>query len=88
MTDDIKAIRDALDDLWSTLDLNELGDQVMENALCALDALEQAQAALHRIAELDPRIDSEEGYNEWGEADCFRQAQKIAAAAMSDAPGA
>lgn len=35
--------------------------------------------ALHKIAALDPAVDSDEGYNEWGEADCFRKAQAIAA---------
>ena len=34
--------------------------------------------ALIEIWTLDPAIDSDEGYNEWGEADCFRQAQEIA----------
>lgn len=36
--------------------------------------------ALARIAALDPSTDSEEGFNEWGEADCFRKAKRIAAA--------
>ncbi len=39
--------------------------------------------ALHLIAELDPLNDSDEGYNEWGEADCFRQAQIIARSALA-----
>jgi hypothetical protein len=34
-------------------------------------------AALQAIADLDAR-DSDEGFNEWGEADCFHKAQKIA----------
>lgn len=38
--------------------------------------------ALRLIAELDPLTDSDEGYNEWGEADCFRQAQIIARSAL------
>lgn len=38
--------------------------------------------ALKRIAALDPEKDSEDGYNEWGEADCFRQAQAIAKEAL------
>ena len=45
-------------------------------------------AALARIAELDPATDSEEGFNEWGEADCFGQAKKIARAAIAAATGA
>ncbi len=39
--------------------------------------------ALRLIAELDPLNDSDEGYNEWGEADCFRQAQIIARSALA-----
>ena len=38
--------------------------------------------ALKRIANLDAANDSEEGYNEWGEADCFNQAQMIAKHAL------
>ena len=38
--------------------------------------------ALQKIADLDPSEDSEEGYNEWGEADCFNQAKKIANEAL------
>ena len=41
-------------------------------------------AALKAIADLDPEEDSEEGFNEWGEADCFGQAQKIAKAALKE----
>ena len=38
--------------------------------------------ALERIANLDPSYDSTEGFNEWGEADCFNQAQQIASEAL------
>jgi hypothetical protein len=34
--------------------------------------------ALEKIATLNLSNDSTEGYNEWGEADCFKQAQAIA----------
>jgi len=54
-------------------------------------SLEQANAelvkALEKISELDAAKDSEEGWNEWGEADCFRQAQEIARAALAKAKG-
>jgi hypothetical protein len=39
--------------------------------------------ALERIAALDPETDSEDGMNEWGEADCFGKAQEIAKQALS-----
>jgi multidrug efflux pump subunit AcrA (membrane-fusion protein) len=39
--------------------------------------------ALTKIASLDPAKDSDEGYNEWGEADCFRKAQEIAKNALA-----
>jgi hypothetical protein len=46
--------------------------------------LARYRAALQRITELNPSEDSEEGYNEWGEADCFRQARRVASAALKD----
>jgi ribosomal protein L16 Arg81 hydroxylase len=42
---------------------------------------ETLRKALNKIANLDPKFDSDEGFNEWGEADCFIKAQKIALAA-------
>ena len=39
--------------------------------------------ALNKIIDLDPDKDSDKGFNEWGEADCFRRAQKIAKEALS-----
>ncbi|HZF98289.1 MAG TPA: hypothetical protein VEY92_08615 [Pseudoxanthomonas sp.] len=39
--------------------------------------------ALTEIAALDPREDSLEGFNEWGEAECFEKAQSIARAALA-----
>lgn len=48
--------------------------------------LEQENAALRKAlteaAFLNPSVDSVEGYNEWGEADCFNKAQGIACAAL------
>ena len=44
--------------------------------------LARYKKALERIVEIDPSVDSEEGYNEWGEADCFRQAQRVASEAL------
>ena len=50
-----------------TLDIKKL--------FAGLCAAEQANAelvkALEKISELDAAKDSEEGWNEWGEADCF-----------------
>jgi hypothetical protein len=40
------------------------------------------QAALNKIAALNPETDSSEGCNEWGEADCFNKAQDIARGAL------
>lgn len=39
--------------------------------------------ALERIAALDPAEDSDQGYNEWGEADCFNKSQDMARAALN-----
>ena len=41
--------------------------------------------ALEAIAALDPATNSEDGFNEWGEADCFRQAQALARKVLGDA---
>lgn len=51
----------------------------------AQDEIERLRAALKSIAELHPDKDSDEGFNEWGEADCFRKAQTIAGAALAKA---
>lgn len=44
-----------------------------------------AVEALRQVKDLDPDVHSSEGFNEWGEADCFRQAQAIASAAIEGA---
>ena len=41
------------------------------------------KAALLAIAALDPEKDSDEGFNEWGQAHCFNMAQDIAKAALA-----
>jgi hypothetical protein len=38
--------------------------------------------ALKKISALDAAKDSKEGWNEWGESDCFRKAQRIAREAL------
>jgi hypothetical protein len=48
--------------------------------------IDTLRKALNKIANLDPEFDSDEGFNEWGEADCFIQAQKIAIAAAAPQP--
>jgi hypothetical protein len=56
----------------------ELYEQMIARAEGAEAEVEWLTAALEQIAKLDPGKDSTEGCNEWGEADCFTQAQKIA----------
>jgi len=51
----------------------------------AADEIELLRDALVAIRALDPATDSPEGYNEWGEADCFRSAQAIAVNALTRA---
>lgn len=41
------------------------------------------RSELQRIVQLDPSKNSQEGFNEWGEADCFRLAQEIAKKALT-----
>jgi hypothetical protein len=59
---------------------------LMDKAADELDRLqaenEALRKALDRIAALDPSVDSDQGWNEWGEADCFDKAQEIAKAAL------
>jgi hypothetical protein len=61
-------------------------DALMHEAADELDRLfaenEALRKALDRIAALDPSVDSDQGWNEWGEADCFDKAQEIAKAAL------
>ena len=47
------------------------------------DKHEELLKALERIASLDPDVDSDEGFNEWGEAECFNLAQNIAREALN-----
>lgn len=46
---------------------------------------DRLRAALEGIVALNPDIHSSEGFNEWGEADCFNQAQMIAREALRSA---
>lgn len=50
-----------------------------------VDDVAAVRAALLKIAALNPEDDSEEGFNEWGEADCFNKAQAIAREAVGAA---
>jgi hypothetical protein len=54
----------------------------------AATEIERLINALREIAGMDPNTDSEEGYNEWGEADCFRRVREIAEKALDNRPRA
>jgi hypothetical protein len=56
-------------------------------AVLPLAIYEALLEALSRIAALDPEQDTDEGFNEWGEALCFNKAQDIARAAIAKATG-
>ena len=56
--------------------------EAVARAWNAADEIERLRAALERIGAMDPATDSIEGYNEWGESDCFRQAQSTALMAL------
>ena len=51
-----------------------------------LDEIGRYREALEKIAALDPEKDSTEGFNEWGEAECFDLAKEIARQAFGDLP--
>jgi hypothetical protein len=49
--------------------------------------LDRARKVVKSIAALNPDDDTDYGWNEWGEADCYRQAVKIAKGYLAaDAP--
>lgn len=55
----------------------------LRTALAASRAeVEGLRSSLTLIANLDPETDSAQGFNEWGEADCFGKAQEIARKAI------
>jgi hypothetical protein len=61
--------------------LSNLIDEIKEELAkptTPTELVEKLKTALEKIATLNPSNDSTEGYNEWGEADCFNQAQAIA----------
>jgi hypothetical protein len=62
-------------------------DQMRTYARSAISAHEaevgRLREALEKISNLDPENDSDEGFNEWGEAECFYKAQLIARAALT-----
>lgn len=69
-------------------------DLIRESCLCTdglcdgcnavIARLAEAEAALRDIIALDPEHDSDEGFNEWGEAHCFKKAQDIARRAVNE----
>lgn len=70
-----------------------LSEMISDRLQCEIDSLRSALAAksaevegfrevLAVIADMHAEKDSNEGYNEWGEADCFHQARDLAKAAM------
>lgn len=43
----------------------------------------ESNEALEKIKTLDPGKDSSQGFNEWGEAECFNLAQRLATEALA-----
>ncbi len=66
--------------------LNDDNPQWCANAR-AISLVPEMIEALQKINSLDPSVDSSEGFNEWGEADCFNQAQTIARAILKRIEG-
>jgi hypothetical protein len=60
-------------------------DALIEEAEAERDALRKG---LEEIAQLDPALDSDDGHNEWGEAECFDKAQFIARQSLDAAMSA
>lgn len=64
--------------------LNKIGPDTPANTSLIEQKLKLYMEALKSISILDPETDSEHGWNEWGEADCFNQAQEIARKALGE----
>ena len=64
-------------------DLDEYIDGLERDLAALRDENERLRTALQYIQSLDPASDSQEGYNEWGEAECFGLAQECAGAALA-----
>lgn len=45
----------------------------------------ELEAVLHRISTMNAADDSDYGFNEWGEADCFNQVRVLATEALTGA---
>ena len=75
---EIERLRQAL----SLAEVGEFAGQVGQGHLSTL--VDELRAALQEIASLDPETHSPEGYNEWGQADCFTKAQTIAREALGE----
>jgi hypothetical protein len=56
-----------------------------ENARLKAENLRYVDA-LMKIRDLDPNLDTDEGFNEWGEAKCFQLAKDAARAALAEEP--
>ena len=54
-----------------------------EMALASDAEIKRLRVVLENIEELDPAINSTNGFNDWGEADCFIQAQQLARDALT-----
>ena len=50
----------------------------LKHSIELLNERDALAAKLQRIADLDPEKDSDDGFNEWGQAYCFDLAQTIA----------
>lgn len=61
---------------------------IQEDRRLLCEHVDYLERQLAKIARLDPNTDSVEGLNEWGEADCFEQAQIIAREALQTDIGA
>ena len=61
-------------------------DERLKDAVAREMEIERLRAALRTISELHPDKDSDEGYNEWGEAECFGKAKELSNAAMKETP--
>ena len=61
---------------------SSIAKRLQETRIKDAQRIVELEKALRRIAGIDPDIDSDEGFNEWSEAYCFRIAQEVARAAL------
>lgn len=73
-------------DLWKSKYNNLLEGKTQSCSMCEMYTrkAQKLAEALRKIEKLDPEVDTDQGFNEWGQAECFEKSQHIAKEALED----